>query len=1143
YGKYCISGVPGWNAIYDYPEALRGLYSCSIGTWCGVWSPLFDRFRDQDFRVYSPSVAIPGNMLNTWWQEFIQIWPDANPHWVRVAAEEVVRSIEMFGWDAVRWDGHPRGGGQCGGSGDYDYLAARRTQTLMRYFKDITEATSPGFRHGYNYLMIEPEKTHDWAVEDFELDELCRGGGLMMNESIGNASSGWTFAQILRNLQVEGDLCRERGGFYLGISYAGYGGPRDPFLDSAMWAAAGCRPYGVYRPEIHRYLTRFAAYTLDETLRRLAKPEAVIKPVGETPVLWDAFVFETERKEGKSQLVVNLLNLPLEAVRRHDEKDQSPREYAMPPGVPSATFALTLPQGMKATAVHWIDPPTLEVIPLALEGNTFTTLPVNFFHAIVIDMECDDAAPTLASLYGVPVTFGAKREAVADAQRFPALTLGTDTPKAEAMEAYATMGGTAQGGDFVSRVNAMAALPMAQRPAAMAKERTPMEEILKDSWHKGVNLAADLALTNATLAFGDLTPERNGVMDVYYARGAMDYRLRMPGAFGALDRVRYHDAPLTGSAWAHYDWGLFQLANALPWRDFPDYDVLLYTGIPHQAIGAENAYALREYVKAGGGVLFTGGEYAFGRGGYLYTVLDRDILPVSCYTTHDAYCPPVPAVLEPGPDFAELGVTLDFSAQPRIWICNVTAPRPGAKVFLKANDIPILVGWELGAGRVLCLLTDYRGKATNVAQVSRPVLNDGLRTGQETCATLMPFFDWDDWPKLGAAMMNWCAPEAYTLRHCEERSDEATQRLITALKSASDDDLLADFDRGMSSDMMLLPDADASAARRRLSKDDLAKRQDILAKALRLHTPDVADVLAEQLAAVENFPCEMRMRLVTALQRTPSRQMAKEGALALKSGSSALYGSAYYLLALAGDDAFAAQALRPAVPGAESKEDTRDRLRDLAVAISVYPKPGLEARAKERIAALDATEAKYYDQLKKLMKDDAALYETSPCLNADDLLERMGWLGYLARQNPKEYGAPFLREWQQSHLYGDYAHRTYANVIDRLFVNWDSLETFRLNWYDFAHRMSAYSALNRDTALAVATAAPATAGAAFARARTMSEARAAMNILGSLPPSAIPAIFPSAGGEDGGEAISGQWSVVSGGIRHPDLRAFVTARK
>ncbi len=339
----------------------------------------------------------------------------SDPRCVRRAAEEMLRSIDMFGWDAVRWDGHPRGGGQCGCSGDYQPGAARQTQSLVRYFKEIVGAKYPNFAYGYNYLLIEPNKGYDWAREDFELDELCRGGGLLMNESMGNASAGWTFAQIAHILQVEGDLCRERGGYYLGISYAK--SPRDQLIESALWAAGGCRPYNnAMTRAVRRYCTRYSQYTFDERLRRLAAPEKVLAPQAPTKLWWQPFVYETPLQAGKRQLVVNLLNLPQQEKRPPRDEDAKPK-YEMLPGADPVTFALTLPAGVRAVALHLLDPQTLTITPLALNENRFEAPAVATWQVLIIDLAVDNGAPSLAALYGAPKTFGVPRDGLKDAER------------------------------------------------------------------------------------------------------------------------------------------------------------------------------------------------------------------------------------------------------------------------------------------------------------------------------------------------------------------------------------------------------------------------------------------------------------------------------------------------------------------------------------------------------------------------------------------------------------------------------------------------------------------------------------------------------------------------------------------------------
>ncbi|NDC63708.1 MAG: hypothetical protein EBZ59_06940, partial [Planctomycetia bacterium] len=358
YGKFIMSGLPGWEFAYEHPADHRNQYFYPVGMWDMVNVLDLDRRRGGDFCVYGRGPDVRGHPFQGWWSSFLPVNPDATPANVRAAAEECIRSIDMFGWDAIRWDGHPRGGGQCGSSGAYDRAAARKTQALVRYFKEIIGAKHPDFRHGYNYLLIEKEKRHDWAVEDYELDELCRGGGLLMNESIGNASGGWTFAEVARNLQVDGDLCRERGGYYLGISFAK--SPRDVLIESGLWAAAGCRPYGAMSREVRRYCTRYAQYTFDERLRRIAAPEKILVPRAETRLWWQPFVYETPLEGGRRQLVVNLFNVPLEARRPPRDVEVKP-EWDMPAGSDPVSFDLRLPAGFRPTGAHLVDPQTLAV--------------------------------------------------------------------------------------------------------------------------------------------------------------------------------------------------------------------------------------------------------------------------------------------------------------------------------------------------------------------------------------------------------------------------------------------------------------------------------------------------------------------------------------------------------------------------------------------------------------------------------------------------------------------------------------------------------------------------------------------------------------------------------------------------------------
>jgi len=792
YGKFVMSGLAGWQTAYDRPLDHRLQYNYPVGMWEGVDVTALDRRRDGDFAVYGRMPTVPGPQpFNTWWASFLPINPDPTPRMARIAAEECIRSIEMFGWDAIRWDGHIRAGGQCGRSGGYDARAARRTQSLTRYFKEIVAKRYPDFRHGYNYLLIEPDKGRDWAVGDYELDELCRGGGLLMNESIGNASAGWTFDQVARNLQSDGDLCRERGGYYLGISFASRNPPRDPVIENALWAAAGCRPYGGMSREVARYCTRFGQYTFDERLRRIASPEKILAARGETPLDWRRFVYETPAAGGTRQLVVNFLNLPWSAVRPPRDGAKEP-VYDMPPGTAPAEFALTLPEGVTAKAARLIEPLTLEVVPLAITDGCFKIPPVSTWLVAVIDLAVREGSPSPAELHGVPPTLGVARPDATDSP-LPEVVLD---PSVEIWEVNKRIGTL----DDAKRTNE----PPARRPT--------VEELAKE-WWKGATIPADQAVAAKPPTFGDLAPRRDGRADIYYARGAMDYRLRLHEAFAGFPRVGIHHAGLWGAVRQGPGMGL---ANALPASRYPEFDLMVFTGIPHCAIGVENSYALVDWVKAGGGAVFTGGEYAFGKGGYMHTVLERELLPVRMTAMKDTVTDE-PKDFEPGPDFADLGIKADFTAKPSFWVRNDVSVEPGAKVFLVSGSHPVLVGRQVGKGRVACLLVDHRG----------------LSEGDVTA-----FFDWADWPRLFQAVLRWAAPEAGS----GETTPSAAKPKPAKPREKAVDDLLEESfgDEGPDESVVKVPKTEAE--RRQEQRDG------VLAIAT-LATPDRVDEAVKKVAA------------------------------------------------------------------------------------------------------------------------------------------------------------------------------------------------------------------------------------------------------------------------------------------------------
>lgn len=1074
YGKWSVSGAAGWEMAYDRPWDFNADYRQPIGSWSyhDAWAS--DLRRNCEQVPYSPRPRGDG-WFDDWWHAHQGLTPNASLSMIKSAAEELAASVDMFGWDAVRWDGHIRvGWNATGRSGQYQAWAARQTQSLVRYFKDIIEQKHPGVRHGYNYFLIEPDKGYEWAKEDFELDELARDGGLLMNESIGNASGGWTFSQIARNLQVEGDLSRERGGFYLGISFAQ--SPRDRLIESALWAAAGCRPYnaGMTR-ETRRYLTRYAQYTLDERLRRLATPEKILSPQSETKLWWQPFVYETPLANGRRQLVVNLLNLPLQDQRPSRGGDDAP-VWTMPAGTDPVKFALTLPAGLKVESGRLIDPWTLEVTPIEIRDGRFQVPPVAIWQVVVLDVVADAKAPSLAELYGAPKTFGVARADLKD-QRLPEVVIDAHR---EVWEVNKSLQPLDPDWAVKSRQEGAAfdAMTPAEKTEALRKRRAAQSvESLSAHWWKGGVLPDDLKRKDTKVSYGDLSPERNGRIDIFHARGAMDHRLRMPEAMARLDRFQVHDAPFGGSFRGGGLGGMW-LGNRIPWQRFPEFDLLLFTGIPYAAIGIDNCYALPEYVKAGGAVFFTGGEWAFGKGGYLLTVLERELLPVLCVQMDDCRTSEKPVVMTPGKDFAELGCPADFAAKPSFWVYNQVLLKddPGVKVFLTSDQGPVLVGWQLGKGRVACLLVDYRGKS-----------------GKGVTA----FFDWPDWPRVAAAVMNWLAPEAgKTAAKRPGVSAEEAKKLERQLVADALDD---------SDDLLKAPKP------KRSGKTDADARTTTLRQLLTAPAIDTA-LLLDQLFVPRELPLDLRWGLMDAVRRQPPAAFADRVRSGLAHADAAVRQNAIQLLGVVDVPALAKELAAPA-PTMET--DARGRSYAFVLALPLVKSPDFVAEGRRRVAEWNASEKAVLDKWTDGKGFSPAAPEL-PGLDASSLFQRLSWLAYLSRYDAPTFGAQFVREWLKAGVYQDYCGRTKGNTQKANKGDWD--------------RLSACFGRLRDLTRPDVEALMKTSPDAFAdglrQAHFTHEILAARNVLGDQPRSATAGIL---------EKLKS--------ARNPDLAAFAAARK
>jgi uncharacterized membrane protein len=203
----------------------------------------------------------------------------------------------------------------------------------------------------------------------------------------------------------------------------------------------------------------------------------------------------------------------------------------------------------------------------------------------------------------------------------------------------------------------------------------------------------------------------------------------------------------------HQQWGLLAAAEKLGYQvdigtlatsftgtvlsQFPgsydemlSYDTVVLTGIDANALADFGREMLRDFVKAGGTLIVTGGFYAYGEGGYGGTQFD-DLLPFKVGGPFTLLPVTGDNRLQPQAG-ADLPSGLDWSAAPRcLWAHQVTA-LPGAHLLLTLAGKPFLAVRPVGQGRVIACAGSLLGEPKE----------GGL-----------PFWEWKSWPLVAEGML------------------------------------------------------------------------------------------------------------------------------------------------------------------------------------------------------------------------------------------------------------------------------------------------------------------------------------------------------------------------------------------------------
>jgi hypothetical protein len=249
------------------------------------------------------------------WSGWVAVNYNMNdPKVVDIGIQELIASADLFGWDGARWDGNFDVAKEV-----YD-LEGKRVETLtseqvdarntenMRRTKERIRRKLPRYVFGYNWT--QGNWAQSLATNPKESTELCRGGGLIMNEYINQAEG---VQHPLHRWDVFGpsvaadvEAIKKLGGYYGPI--LGSPDTADGRYQNVFAYAAGAHPY--YHHHWGAFMTRFGAYCWDTALERVPPEKAPEVVQGPDAAWWKHWVFWRPVDAVHRQLIVHLINPP-----------------------------------------------------------------------------------------------------------------------------------------------------------------------------------------------------------------------------------------------------------------------------------------------------------------------------------------------------------------------------------------------------------------------------------------------------------------------------------------------------------------------------------------------------------------------------------------------------------------------------------------------------------------------------------------------------------------------------------------------------------------------------------------------------------------------------------------------------------------
>lgn len=660
YGHAGGGGIAGLENYLRHPEIFAtgnegfGLYNTFLAE-----------------RAYHGEYAFPDVTGTNRWLFWLPIWSGSGIEAAEWSAKEINGSIDMFGWDGVRWD-QPV---------DHEKLIRERVM-----------AAHPRCVWGYNTCFARPGgKTFLPPRKDTtSFHSLAADHGMMMDESVrGYAGDIRPYYEALAS---EADYIKRIGGLPLIITFD-QATRQDGILDCRIALAAGerytyntsCGDYA-YGPGT-RFLTRFSAFVWDDTARvadagRLVEVKVGRGPEGVAP-WYDRTVWLRKLPDGRQQVLVNLLNPP--GYTKFKVRIQPP-----PATLRDVTVSVPTPTGAKLVRAVHVSPDLVEgLLPLEATAAGDRT-------AVVL--------PQLRSWSIVAFEYAAAAGGPLDGPVFP-LTTPLEDAQAEfaALEKDKAAKEEAAAKELAARVEAGLAKPKLEsdgKPPYLDFSRT-------------INIDEEAAGKLVRPA-GPLAVHRDGLLDVLHVNGVFAWLNPVENAMGLAGGGTYTPAWISSHYWSRQPDGA---AHGFPdtLEELLDRDVVVLSNVHAPALGPRRRAMLVEYVKAGGGLVVFSDCDSLSMGADHNTAL-ADLLPVFIKRRLDLERNDAGLPLRPAAE-GFFPADIRWTMNPQAYCLDRSPLKPDAEVLAKAGDFPAIVGRQVGQGRVITLLVNHLG---NPAEQSLP---------------------------------------------------------------------------------------------------------------------------------------------------------------------------------------------------------------------------------------------------------------------------------------------------------------------------------------------------------------------------------------------------------------------------------------